>query len=210
MMRWEEFVGIPNGKQVHNHGYDQCVALANLYHEQVIGGAFVPVASAYQWWTDFQRLGMLYDRYTQIPVGDSPRAGDVFVARNGMYNARDGHIGVVIRDWDGQTFGTKEQNAEQNRYVWQTYNRSKANVLGFLRPKTSPLPEPSTTETETPIVFIADVRGTWYLVVPGSPKPKAIMLDGQSGVQNRSEWPRVVFTEDFAINSLRAAVDGIH
>jgi hypothetical protein len=137
-MLWDEFVAIPNGTRILNHNFDQCVALANLYHEQVIGGAFVPVASAYQWSTDFARYLQLTSNYTQLPSHANPEPGDIFVSRGGIYNSTDGHIGVVVRSWDGSTFGTKEQNAELNRYTYQTYNRSKANMLGYLRPKNNP------------------------------------------------------------------------
>ena len=147
-MLWDEFVAIPNGTRILNHNFDQCVALANLYHEQVIGGAFVPVGSAYQWSTDFSRYLQLTSNYTQLPAHANPEPGDIFVSRGGIYNSRDGHIGVVVRSWNGSTFGTKEQNAENNRYVYQTYNRTKANMLSYLRPKQSPIPKPKPKEDE--------------------------------------------------------------
>lgn len=135
-MTWAQFVSQPNGTRVYNHGYDQCVAVANQYHENVIGGSFVGVSAAFQWWTNFGSYATLGANYTQ--VSGNPQAGDIFVARYGIYNAQFGHIGVVTRGWDGSTFGTAEQNAERNRYFYQTYNRSMANILGFLRPKNNP------------------------------------------------------------------------
>ena len=141
-MQWHEFLAIPNGTRILNHSYDQCVALANLYHEQVIGGSFVPVGSAYQWYTQYANYPQIHSKYVQLHPGANPEPGDIFVSRGGIYNSVDGHIGVVIRAWDGATFGTKEQNAERNRYSYQTYNRSKANMLGYLRPKVSPIPQP--------------------------------------------------------------------
>jgi hypothetical protein len=56
-MTWANFTSIPNGTQVLNFGWDQCVALANKYHMEVIGGTLAGtyISSAFQWWTDFDR-----------------------------------------------------------------------------------------------------------------------------------------------------------
>jgi len=131
-----QFFAIPNGTRIFNHDYDQCVALANEYHEGVIGGAFVPVESARQWWNQFTDYPQLTSKYTQVAVSGAPKRGDIFVAYKGGYDAIDGHIGVVERDWDGVTFGTIEQNAGSGAARWAyRYNRSKQGVLGFLRPQ---------------------------------------------------------------------------
>lgn len=136
---WAQFTAQPNGTRIYNHGFDQCVALANQYHEDVIGGSFVGVSSAFQWWTNFGSYATLTANYVQ--VSSNPQAGDIFVARYGIYNAQHGHIGVVTRGWDGSTFGTMEQNAGTWRYLGR-YNRSMANVLGFLRPRKNPADVP--------------------------------------------------------------------
>jgi len=161
-MSWSQFIGIPNGTRIVNYGFDQCVALANLYHEQVIGGSFVAVPSAFQWWTRFSEFATLRNNYMQIPASGNPLPGDFFVSRGGIYNAPHGHIGVVVRGWDGFTFGTKEQNAERNRYVWQVYNRSKANMLGYLRPKNNPAAGGTGLEKFMRVTW--DTNGTGYLV----------------------------------------------
>lgn len=134
-MSWAEFLAIPNGYRVLNNGFDQCVALANLYHQEVIGGGFVGVSSAHQWYTNFDNYATLHDKYVKLGPGENPQVGDIFVSRGGIYNAQHGHIGVCVANWNGSTFGTKEQNAERSRYVYQTYWRSKANMFGYLRPK---------------------------------------------------------------------------
>src|SRR5690625_7500806 len=66
-MKWQDFVAINEGTRIHNHDFDQCVALVNLYHEDVIGGVFVPVSSAYQWWNDWAEVAKRYTR-SQTPV----------------------------------------------------------------------------------------------------------------------------------------------
>lgn len=159
-MTWDEFLALPNGTRVLNHSFDQCVALANLFHEQVMGAAIVPVGSAYQWSTHFTGYPQLFNTYTQIPASADPQPGDIFVSKGGIYNAIDGHIGIVVRAWDGSTFGTKEQNAERNRYVYQTYNRTKANMLSYLRPKKSPIPAPN------PAIHAKDNSAMLYINLP--------------------------------------------
>lgn len=138
-MTWGEFTSIPNGTQVKNHLYDQCVALANLYHEGVIGGSFVGVPSAYMWWTNFGSWQTLIDSYTPSTVA---QPGAIFVSRGGIYDSRDGHIGVVTSVNPNGTFNTMEQNAGTWRYVGR-YTRDYANMLGFLIPKNNPATKPS-------------------------------------------------------------------
>lgn len=133
-MSWGQFTSIPNGTRVLNHGWDQCVALANLYHESVIGGSFVPVGSAFQWWTQFGGFATLTNNYVQ---SSTPVAGAIFVARYGIYDAPNGHIGVVTGVNSNGTFNTMEQNAGTWRYVGR-YTRGMANVLGFLIPRNNP------------------------------------------------------------------------
>lgn len=133
MTTWQDLVGLPDGTRIFNHGYDQCVAVANHYHENVLGGRFVPVASAWQWWDNrYPETEGIYTR-SQTPV-----AGAIFVARYGIYNAPDGHIGVVTAVHPDGTFSTLEQNAEKNRYLAR-YRRGMTNVLGFLIPKSNPV-----------------------------------------------------------------------
>ena len=144
-MKYADFVKIPNGTQVLNHGFDQCVAVANLYHESVIGGEFVPVASAYQWWTSFGAYPTLLKHYTP---SNTPVAGAIFVSRYGLYDAPNGHIGVVTKVNPNGTFNTIEQNAGTWRYKG-TYVRDMQNMLGFLIPKNNPAAPKSTPEPTT-------------------------------------------------------------
>lgn len=127
-MSWGNFLNIPDGTQVLNHGWDQCVALANLYNEGVLGGGFVQTPNAVGWWFNENVASVHgFSRETS-----NPQVGDIFVASAGLYDSTNGHIGVVTRAWDGSTFGTIEQNGGA-RYVAR-YDRGMANMDGFLRP----------------------------------------------------------------------------
>ena len=128
-MSWQDFLNIPTGETVFNHGASECVALANLYNEGVLGGGFVQVGSALQWWTNGNVAAVHgFDR-----IDSSPQVGDIFIASGDLYNLPFGHIGVVVRSWDGATFGTMEQNVG-GEYV-SRHDRTMANVDGFLRPQ---------------------------------------------------------------------------
>lgn len=127
-MSWNEFLSIPDGTTVFNHGASECVALANLYNEGVLGGGFVAVGSAIQWWTN-PNVAPVHG-FTQI--SSNPQVGDIFIGSYGVYDARFGHIGVVVRAWDGSTFGTMEQNV-RGQFV-SRHDRTMANIDGFLRP----------------------------------------------------------------------------
>ncbi len=139
-MDWNQFTSIPNGTQVKNHLYDQCVALANLFHESVIGEPFVPVDSAFEWWTRFWEFPQLRNVYTQSA---SPAEGALFVAKGGIYDGINGHIGVVTGVGNGG-FYTMEQNTGPywpQRYVYRYWRLNDNNVLGFLIPKDNPAQE---------------------------------------------------------------------
>ena len=127
-MSWAEFTAIPNGTRVLNHYYDQCVALANLYNQGVLGGSFVGVSSAYQWWD--RDLSAIYTRSSR------PVAGSV-VVWNSSWGAGHGHVGVVVSVNSNGTFNTLEQNGETWRYVGR-YTRNLSAVRGFFVPKNNP------------------------------------------------------------------------
>jgi hypothetical protein len=127
-MSWGDFLNIPDGTQVLNHGWSECVALANLFNEGVLHGAFVVTPNALGWWFN-QNVSAVHGFER---IASSPQVGDIFIASAGLYDSTNGHIGVVVRAWNGTTFGTMEQNGG-DRWVAR-YDRSMANVDGFLRP----------------------------------------------------------------------------
>lgn len=64
-------------------------------------------------------------------------------------------------------------------------------------------------EEEEEPMFIANVKGSWFLVVPqGSNKPRAVVLGADSGADN-SGIPVLTFNWEDSINQLKNAVDGI-
>lgn len=137
-MSWADFLAIPNGTTVFNHGASECVALANLYNEGVLGGGFVAVGSALQWWTNPNVASV----HGFSRLDSAPQVGDIFIASGDLYNLPFGHIGVVVRAWDGSTFGTMEQNV-YGEFV-SRHDRTMANVDGFLRPiNQSPINPPA-------------------------------------------------------------------
>lgn len=185
MMNWTQFNSIPNGTRVLNHGWDQCVALANLYHEDVIGGSFVPVGSAYQWWTEFWNFRTLTDNYTP---SNTAVPGAIFVARYGLYDAPNGHIGVVTHVNPDGSFNTMEQNAGTWRYVGR-YHRGYTNVLGFLIPKKNPAkapakpvvkPEPTPEWEDTLYAFSGKSTRKKAQKIKGGSKETVTFLDSHS------------------------------
>lgn len=160
-MSLAEFEAIPNGETVFNHGASECVALANQFNEGVLGGGFVAVGSALDWWTNPNVASVHgFERVTE-----NPQHGDLFIASCEIYDCTYGHIGYVVRGWNGSTFGTIEQNAGIPNAV-SRHDRTMANVDGFLRtvrqdivnpaPAPAPTPEPAPTPA-----------GNVYVVQPG-------------------------------------------
>lgn len=170
--QWTDFTAIPDGTEVFNHGYSQCVALANRYNEDAVGGEFVPVGSAYQWWTERENLTQIRDAY--VPAG-SPAVGALFVARGGIYDARDGHIGVVTGVNGDGTFTTMEQNAE-HRFVGRYTRANAPEVLGFLVPRPNPAAAaaPPPEEDDMTIYIRRDSKSTVYAYSPLTGKARGL------------------------------------
>lgn len=149
-MSLSDFENIPDGETIFNHGASECVALANQFNEGVLGGGFVQVGAAKDWWFN-ERVAEVHG-FTRIT--DNPQHGDLFIASGDIYDNQFGHIGYVVRGWDGNTFGTIEQNAGRPNAV-SRHNRTMANVDGFLRtvrqdivnPAPAPTPEPQPEPT---------------------------------------------------------------
>lgn len=161
-MSLAEFEAIPDGTTVFNHGASECVALANQFNEGVLGNNFVPVGSALEWWTntpaeaqvDFQR------------ITENPQHGDLFIASCELYDCTFGHIGYVVRGWDGSTFGTIEQNAGIPNAVTR-HNRTMANVDGFLRTVRQDIVNPAPAPTPEPPAPAPEPSQRVYVVQPG-------------------------------------------
>jgi hypothetical protein len=128
-MTWGDFLAIPNGETVNNYGAQECVALANLYATSVLGCdlSTVNIGCAEQWWT----TDAILDAWGFDRINSNPQVGDIFIGSYGLYDAQFGHIGVVVRAWDGSTFGTMEQNVGGE---WVSrHDRTMQNIDGFLR-----------------------------------------------------------------------------
>lgn len=160
-MSLAEFEAIPDGTTVFNHGASECVALANQFNEGVLGGGFVQVGSALDWWTNTNVASVHgFERITE-----NPQHGDLFVASCELYDCTFGHIGYVVRGWDGSTFGTIEQNAGIPNAVTR-HNRTMANVDGFLRTVRQDIVKPAPAPTPEPQPEPAPA-GNVYVVQPG-------------------------------------------
>lgn len=161
MTTWAEFNAIPNGTQIKNNGYDQCVALANLYNESVVGLPFVPVGSAYQWWTLRNSLPVLANNYV---ASSNPVPGGIVVSRGGIYNSTDGHIEVVVSVNPNGSFVTMGQNGGGNRYT-DRYLRWPGNgVLGFLIPKNNPASPSTPAVTNNRIKYRNNERDEYMFI----------------------------------------------
>lgn len=127
---WGSFKATPEGTVFFNNGGAQCVALSNHYIESMLGLPHVPIQSAYQLWTEYDRLPELYNYYNRSEI---PVEGSIVVMAGGEYNPTHGHTGVVVQVNPDGTFISLEQNGELNLYT-AAYSRTMNNVSGFLVP----------------------------------------------------------------------------
>lgn len=137
-MPYPGFVSLPNGTEVYNYYANECVAVANLYHEGVLGLRLPSgFTKAREWWERRHEKPELYENYI---FSDTPAPGALFVALGGIYDATAGHIGQVPEVRSGG-FTTLEQNTgprAPQRYLYRHFRLNDNNVLGFLIPKRNP------------------------------------------------------------------------
>lgn len=155
---WGKLNALKDGSSVFNHGYRECVALANYYTETLMRLPFVQVDSAFQWWTKYDELPALHDYYTQ---SDKPVVGALFVSRGGIYDAHDGHIGIVTAVHADGSFSTIEQNAAGDERISRHRRQNDESLFGFLIPRNNPArPKPKKKEDDDMAepTYIADSK----------------------------------------------------
>lgn len=154
-MKWHNFTKIREGKRIVNHLYDQCVAVANQYHEGVLGLPFVPVNSAFQWWTDFGRYAALHENYRR---SSRPVAGAVIVWSSNFLGDWNGHIGVVLSVNGDGTITTLEQNVSATKRWTHRYRRPQAmpGLLGYLIPHKNPAAKKPTIVDKIKALFTSE------------------------------------------------------
>lgn len=159
---WPQFAATPAGTRIFNNGFDQCVAVANRQNEEVLGLPFVPVDSAFQWWSLRHVIGTLANNYTPSAT---PAPGAIVVWAGAGWNAQHGHIGSVLEVLPNGEFITLEQNAgPKARFTYQ-HRRSvrDAGLQGFLIPKSNPaLPGPVEPLTSPEEDDMAQNAGIYY------------------------------------------------
>lgn len=135
---WAAFTSIPNGTRIFNGG-DECVAVANEYHLGVLGGSWVAIQSAHEWWTGFSGLPTLTSKYMQ---SQTPVAGAVVVWNQSAANGWHGQIGVVLATNSDGSFTTLEQNygSGAQRWAYRYTHRKDSTLFGFLIPNNNPAP----------------------------------------------------------------------
>lgn len=156
-MPWRQFSRIETGTEIRNYDFwdgtqmrpgNQCVAVANLYVEGVLG---LPLPAGYDqardWWEQHDKQPNSYRNFTKSKV---PVKGALVVMLGGKYDALHGHIGVVTHVYPDGTFNTREQNAGDGDKRWMSkHTRDMQNVLGFLVPKVNPA-QPSVAPVSKP------------------------------------------------------------
>lgn len=138
-MTLNEFVNTYNGTRVGN---GQCPALILQYEGDVLGLTPTGVGDAHQYYDNFYNTPFLYnnfDRYTYDGT-NTPQTGDIVVWNTNVAPPY-GHVDIAYTNITNSGFTSFSQN-------WGTplecslVNHNYINVLGWLRPKSTP-PTPS-------------------------------------------------------------------
>lgn len=166
------------------------------------------IVTAVGWWNDRAGYATIID-YDDGPLvmycHQPERAAR---PRVGARVAPSGYIGAVGNS--GRSTGPhlhmeimSGPGAHTDEGVWLYFDRN--DWIGKPRPATTNS-EPFNPDEIGDEVFIANVRGSWFLIVPnGGGKPSAVVLDGGSEA-GKSGIPVIKFNTDSSINALNKAV----
>lgn len=127
----DQFVASHNGKVINNGG-TQCVAVANQYEAEVVGGGWIgtPLTGyAKDWWNNFNGSGTEVDNYVRVTADQPAQKGDLAVWLNYPTSGLP-HIALVLADNGGSL-----NCFTQNPGTAHVENLVKGGLLGYLRPK---------------------------------------------------------------------------
>jgi len=134
-MTFDEFVKKYNGKTIDYDGGCgvQCVDLAKLYMDKVLGIKIGAIGNAHAYYDNFDKVSTLNKNFTRIKNTASfvPKKGDIAVWSKSMNGY--GHIAICTGEGDTKHFYTYDQNwnGKSMKKVKHTYNYFN----GVLRPK---------------------------------------------------------------------------
>lgn len=135
-MTFDEFVKKYNGKATDYDGGCgvQCVDLAKLYMDKVLGIKIGAIGNAEAYWRRYNELSILYKNFDRIPNTPSfiPKKGDIVVW--GKKHGKWGHIAIATGVGTTSYFDSYDQNwgGKAMKKVRHTY---KDGFEGVLRPK---------------------------------------------------------------------------
>lgn len=126
----QQFIANNNGKLINNRGI-QCVALANQYEQDVVGGYLIGTPLTGYAKDLFNNFGNEASsvNYVRLGSGDTAQLGDLAV-----WNAYNGnglpHVALVMSD-----LGNNLKCFTQNPGAAHVETLTKNGLLGYLRPK---------------------------------------------------------------------------
>lgn len=117
-MTYDEFVAEYNGKAIDYDRTDigvQCVDLAKLYLDKVLGIKIGAIGNAEAYWRRYNEIPELKKNFDRIPntVTFIPQKGDVIVW--GTKLSKHGHIAIATGDGNVKNFTSYDQNWRYKR-----------------------------------------------------------------------------------------------
>ena len=135
-MNFTEFINAYNGKKIdYDGGFGvQCVDLAKMYMEKVLGIKTTAIGNAEAYWRRYNEVKFLRDNFIKIPNTPTfiPQKGDIVLwdTRHGKY----GHIAVADGIGTTKYFYSYDQNWGINKAIHRVKHNYKGGFAGVLRP----------------------------------------------------------------------------
>jgi hypothetical protein len=212
-MNIDEWAANVVGRYIDRDGFPpdnpyQCHDIWLDYLNRVLGGSvsnpnlgWAPTGFTDSVWKQFPAVNGVQNYVSKFGPSDI-RKGDVVFWNYGSRTYPLSHVAVAM----GSPSGGMVECVTQNPGATARQRLTLDGCIGVLRPVN---PQPVVEDMEIEEMFIANVKGSWFLVVPnGAGKPRAVVLGGDSGA-NTAGLPVLVFTWQPSIDALKLAVDGI-
>lgn len=123
------FVARYNNTLINNGGV-QCVALANQYNANVVGGGWISANWASDWYNYFYYDTVEQDKYIRLDASQQPQKGDLAVWSKYGGNGLP-HIALVVNPLSGNSISCFTQNPSPAHVETLT----RTGLLGYVRPK---------------------------------------------------------------------------
>lgn len=182
-MTFDEFVKTYKGKRIdYDKAYGvQCVDLAKLYIDKVLGIKPIAIGDAEAYWNRYEELHYLKSNFTKIENYPAfiPQKGDIAVW--GKKHGKLGHIAICDGEGTTSYFYSYDENwGGRGRAMTRTMHTYQSGFEGVLRPRNQTI-----LVTENSLTYGQDIEIHVPIVPTGAKEGELVQVESGT-VQNEN------------------------